>query len=241
MVFQPQALARRGLYRHQLDFESPNDLFNETRTGAKVSLTRALGSDFLIGSVHATVEDVGISQLLNPTNGVATPHGRSQTASGDHLYERFGASLAYDTRNSVQLPNHGQRSELSGEFSTGDQSYYKLELTSSWYFPGFLKGHVLEIGGRAGVADSITGGDVPFFDRYYLGGLYSMRGFKFRDVSPRESRSPSNRSAATLTGLARSNTASRFLKRTAAWACALPCSTTLAPSSAASYSFYAQL
>ena len=172
------------LYRHQLDFESPNNLFDETRTGAKVSLTRALGSDFLIGSVHATVEDVGI-QLLNPTNGVATPK-TIILASGDHLYERLGASIAYDTRNSVQLPNHGQRTELTGEFTTGDQTYYKLELTSSWYFPGFLKGHVLEIGGRAGVADSITGGDVPFFDRYYLGGLYSMRGFKFRDVSPRE-------------------------------------------------------
>jgi len=27
---------------------------------------------------------------------------------------------------------------------------------------------------------------VPFYDRYYLGGLYSLRGFKYRNVSPRE-------------------------------------------------------
>jgi outer membrane protein insertion porin family len=173
------------LYRHQLNYESPNDIFDETRTGAKVSLTRALGSDFLIGSAHLAVEDVGIS-LNHPTNSVATPLAIANKA-GDHLYERVGGSLAYDTRNSVQLPNHGQRSELSGEFSTGDSTYYKLELTSSWYFPGFLKGHVLEVGGRAGVADSLEGGDVPFFDRFFLGGLYSLRGFKFRDVSPRES------------------------------------------------------
>ncbi len=38
------------LYRHQWDFESPNNIFNETRTGASVSLTRALWSDFLIGT-----------------------------------------------------------------------------------------------------------------------------------------------------------------------------------------------
>ncbi len=49
------------LYRHQLNFESPNDIYDETRTGGKVSLTRALGSDFLIGSVSYTAEDIGIS------------------------------------------------------------------------------------------------------------------------------------------------------------------------------------
>ena len=49
------------LYRHQMDFESPNNIYNETRTGARLSLTRALGSDFLIGSVSYAIEDVGIS------------------------------------------------------------------------------------------------------------------------------------------------------------------------------------
>jgi hypothetical protein len=49
------------LYRHQWDFESPNNIFDETRTGVSVSLTRALWSDFLIGSVGYTIEDVGIN------------------------------------------------------------------------------------------------------------------------------------------------------------------------------------
>ncbi|MEI8291104.1 MAG: outer membrane protein assembly factor BamA [Verrucomicrobiota bacterium] len=190
------------LYRHQLDFESPNNIYNETRTGAKVSLTRAFGSDFLIGSVHYAVEDVGISlnsgwhdAILNGANPPIPSDARNVpfailNETGDHLYQRFGASLAYDTRNSVQLPNHGQRSELTGEVSSGDTSFYKVELTSSWYFPGLLKGHVIEVGGRTGVADSLNGGNVPFYDRYYLGGLYSLRGFKFRNISPREAYDP---------------------------------------------------
>ena len=190
------------LYRHQLDFESPNNIYNETRTGAKVSLTRALGSDFLIGSVHYAVEDVGISlnngwhdAISNGANPPIPSDARNVPFAilkeqGDHLYQRVGASLAYDTRNSVQLPNHGQRTELTGEVSGGDSSFYKVELTSSWYFPGFLKGHVIEFGGRTGVADSLEGGDVPFYDRYYLGGLYSLRGFKFRNISPREASDP---------------------------------------------------
>ncbi len=175
------------LYRHQLNFESPNSLFDETRTGAKVGLTRALGSDFLIGGVNYSIEDVGIS-LNNATN--SAPLGippAIKSEKGDHLYHRFGGSLAYDTRNSNQLPNHGQRSELTGEFDTGDKTYYKMEMHTAWYFPGFLKGHVIEAVGRGGVADSLEGGDVPFFDRYYLGGLYSLRGYKFRNISPRQS------------------------------------------------------
>ena len=48
------------LYRHQLNFESPNNIYDETRTGMRLSLTRALWSDFLIGSISYTLEDVGI-------------------------------------------------------------------------------------------------------------------------------------------------------------------------------------
>jgi len=195
------------LYRHDLNFESPNNIYDETRTGAKVSLTRALGSDFLIGSVSYSVEDVGISlnsgwqdtHIITTGGTPGTPgSGGTVTAipgnvpqdilneTGDHLYQRLGGSLAYDTRNSVQLPNHGQRTEFTTELSAGDKTFYKLELHTAWYFPGFMKGHVVELVGRSGVADGLSGGDVPFYDRYYLGGLYSLRGFKFRNIAPRD-------------------------------------------------------
>jgi outer membrane protein insertion porin family len=193
------------LYRHQLDFESPNNIFDETRTGTKLSLSRALGSDFLIGSVSYTLEDVGIS-LNNGFNGPLpvnsgapgtgiVPGGRTAPFAildeqGDHLYQRFGTSLSYDTRNSYQQASHGQKSELEMEYSEGDKSYYKLQAKTSWFFPGFFKGHIWELDGRTGVADSVSGGDVPFYDRYYLGGLYSLRGFKYRNVAPREAFDP---------------------------------------------------
>lgn len=66
------------------------------------------------------------------------------------------------------------------------KSYYKLELKSAWYFRGFFKGHVLEIASRFGVADGLDGGDVPFYDPYYLGGLYTLRGFDILLISPRD-------------------------------------------------------
>ena len=185
------------LYEHQLNFESPNNIYDKTLTGGKVSLTRALGSDFLIGSVSYSPEDVRIS-LNNGWHGwqykgtpvptTITPNVPDAILSqvGESFYQRFGGSLAYDTRNNTRLPNHGQRTELTGELSAGKADYYKLELHTAWYFPGIFKGDVIEAVGRTGVADSLSGGDVPFYDRYYLGGLYSLRGFSFRNIGPRQ-------------------------------------------------------
>jgi outer membrane protein insertion porin family len=187
------------LYRHQLSYESPNNIYDETRTGGKVSLTRALGSDFLIGSVSYTAEQIGIS-LNDGWHGYQYNYPYPPTPPnvpnaildqvGENFFQRFGASIAYDTRNSVKLPNHGQRSELSGELSVGSTDFYKLEARTAWYFPGLFKGHVIEAVGRTGVANSLQGGDVPFYDRFYLGGMYSLRGYKFRNVAPRQPYTP---------------------------------------------------
>jgi outer membrane protein insertion porin family len=189
------------LYRHDLEYESPNSIFDETRSGMTLSLRRALWSDFLSGSISYTLEQVGISlnspyyapyTAVNPFfpfNPIPVnsnvPRAILDQLSA-HLYNRFGASLAYDTRNSTQLPNHGQLTEIDPEVSLGDSDYYKLQLRTSWYFPGLMHGHVIEAVGRVAIAGGLNGGSVPFYDAYYLGGLYSLRGYKFRNVAPRD-------------------------------------------------------
>jgi outer membrane protein insertion porin family len=190
-------------YRNYFKFDSPNDVYDESRTGARVSLTRALWSDFLRGSVFYNLEGVGITlnngwhgvipgtPVLTPAN--VPPAILEQT--GSHLFNRFGATLTYDTRNSLTLPNWGQLSEIDPTLSVGDsETYYKVELKTAWFFPSpfkklapsFFKGHVLEIDGHVGTARSLNGPDVPFYDRYYLGGIYDLRGFKYRNIAPRQ-------------------------------------------------------
>src|SRR5579883_625685 len=210
------------LYYRDLAYFSLNNIYDVVRGGARVSLTKTLGSDFLIGSISYTLEDVNIR--LNPgfygpslstlpgqgPPGFGTPSGPGgpggaagppyggaadvpdaiPSERGWNLFSRVGASLAYDTRNSVTLPNKGQRTEIDGEFVGGplggDRNFAKIEFKTGWYFKGFAKGHVLELVGRTGVAKNLQSGDVPFEERYYLGGLYSMRGFKFYSISPRQ-------------------------------------------------------
>ena len=192
------------LYHRNLNFQSVGNLYDEVRTGGRVSLTRALYRDYLIGSVSYTLENVGI--ILDPSvhrDRPATEFGNElppidrQNApdalfneAGYSVVSKFGFSLAYDTRNSVLLPNKGQRTELSAEFAGGpfsDKNFYKLELRSGWYFPGLAQGHVLEVIATASVADSLDSNEVPFYERYYLGGVNSLRGYRYRAISPRES------------------------------------------------------
>ena len=85
-----------------------------------------------------------------------------------------------------------------------------------WYFRGFLNGHVIELVGRAGTAETLDGAgtDVPFYDRYYLGGLYDLRGYHYRPSARASLCSRGSRSAATPSGSVRWNTACRFSSRT---------------------------
>lgn len=192
------------VYHRRLDFQSLDNIYDETRTGGRMGLERALWSDFTRGSVFYKLEQVGI--LLNPgyygfdliDNGPgvpptpvwATAPPKITSEAGHSLLSTIGTTFVYDTRNNVHLPNAGQRTELAAELTTpylgGELNFYKLELQSAWYFKGLAKGHVLEIGGRIGVANGLNGDQVPFYEAYYLGGLYSLRGFEYRSISPRQ-------------------------------------------------------
>jgi outer membrane protein insertion porin family len=182
------------LFYRDLAYLSPNSIYNETRAGGRIGLTRALGSDAVIGGVSYTIENVGI-HLNSGWNAINTPAAIVEQV-GYNLISRVGASLAYDRRGPGLLPSKGQRTEMTAEYVGGplggDFEFYKLELRSGWYFKGLAQGHVLEVAGRTGVAKSLQSEDVPFYERYYLGGLYSLRGYKFHHIAPRDPSYPSN-------------------------------------------------
>jgi outer membrane protein insertion porin family len=173
------------LYHRELNFLSR--LYDETRTGGSLSLTRAIGSEFLIGRLSYTLENVGID--FDPTANIS-PELRLE--EGSRLVSKIGGSIAWDTRNNSLLPSSGQRTELMSELAGGplggETDFYKFELRSARYFPGFFEGHVLELAARSGVVESYDDSTrVPIFDRYFLGGLYSLRGYRYRQVGPRDS------------------------------------------------------
>ena len=144
--------------------------------------------------------------ITTATNTAAGPQPQLLQEEGDRLLSRLGWTLSYDTRNSALLPTRGQRLEFVPEIVGGplggDVDIYKLVIRGAQYWTptrlaspssiwqDILEGHVLEIAGRVGVVDAYGSGDrgnkgrVPLFDRNYLGGLYSLRGYKYRKIGP---------------------------------------------------------
>jgi len=176
------------VYHRWLDFESLNDLYTETRTGLRLWVRKPIWTERLTATLGYNIENVGME---------FAPEYKSQLPStflieeGDTLLSRVNLTLAYDTRGKGLLPNRGQRTELFGEITGGpfggEKSFYRVELRTGWYFKGLAAGHVLELNGRIGVTDAFGNTQyVPFYDRFYLGGMYSLRGYRYRDVGPKE-------------------------------------------------------
>lgn len=96
------------------------------------------------------------------------------------------ASLVYDTRDEYNFPTRGARlawtEELAGGALGGGVDYLKSELRGGkWFLLSPTAEQTLALVGRVGVLTG-TGGTLPFYERFYLGGAYDMRGFDFNDV-----------------------------------------------------------
>ncbi|MGC2693233.1 MAG: BamA/TamA family outer membrane protein, partial [Desulfobaccales bacterium] len=56
---------------------------------------------------------------------------------------------------------------------------------TGWYFP--LKwGTVGLLHARVGYMGALPWGDLPVYEKFYLGGIDTIRGFKYADISPRD-------------------------------------------------------
>ena len=173
-----------SLFHRELDFLS--SIFNETRSGGTVSLRTPLLNDFVIGELGYTLEQVEISNV-HPDYYVF----KQEEDAGKRLVSKVSPVLYYDTRGPGRLPNIGQltrlRTHIAGGPFGGDTDFYKIDLGTKHYFKGLAEGHILELQAQISVIEEYGNSDrVPLFDRSFLGGLYSLRGFRFRDVGPKD-------------------------------------------------------
>jgi outer membrane protein insertion porin family len=208
---EPWFLNQRLVFAFDLfyrDLGYLSDVYTQSEAGGRVGLTKAIWTQALQAGTSYTLENIGIdfNQGSTYTNMVVTEgpgHGRTVTIvppqispqlaqqGGNWLVSQVGFSLAYDRRGGGLLPSKGQRTEfrttVAGGALGGEVDFYKFELESAWYFRGLFQGHVIEAVARAGVVEAYGDSDFTFiWTRFYLGGAYTLRGYKFRDVSPKD-------------------------------------------------------
>ncbi len=97
------------------------------------------------------------------------------------------ASFVRDTRDRFYGASKGSRNSLSIKYAGGplggDSQFTKGEVNSSWYFP-IVYGTVFHVLGAAGQAWENETGKLPVYERFYLGGINTIRGHEFGKVSP---------------------------------------------------------
>ncbi len=94
-------------------------------------------------------------------------------------------SLERDTTDDNMFPTKGSKNSVNvdyvGGFLGGDAAYTRYQLSSAWFFPLPLD-TVFAIRGRGGYLEERDGKKMPVYDRFYLGGINSLRGL--RNVGP---------------------------------------------------------
>ncbi len=159
-------------------FERARDTYDERRYGPLVSIGHRFRNRWY-GELATRIEGIDVRDL----DSDAPPEVVS--IEGNHWITGLKVSLIKDRTNSRWQPVRGDRITISFEQVVGDFNFSKVQGTYRWYRtlwtdamdrPHYIatKFHVGQILGSA-----------PLFERFYAGGIGSIRGFEYRGVSPR--------------------------------------------------------
>ena len=160
------------------------DDWEEQRIGVTTALTKRIFDDFTTISGGYTFEHVRIHSMSKHMSEVF------QKEKGGSYAGRFHLSLERDTRDNALDPTSGYMVNLLGSVSSelfgGTNNYYRLELKGMNYYSIFDKMFIWSIGGKIGMIGSIGDWkkDPPLYERYFLGGGDSVRGFPYRSIGP---------------------------------------------------------
>ncbi len=182
-LFEKQLALGMSVFREMSDYVST--YYQELSEGGNVSLRKQLFGLFS-GTVTYQYETVSIYDVSPSASDIITEF------SGVHRISDVSFELVRDTRDKIVSPTSGNRVDLiatvAGGPLGGTDSYYSLEFKGSQNFKVFdTQTQILELVARSGVIQNYGGfPSIPYYDSFYLGGPYDLRGFEYHEVSPRD-------------------------------------------------------
>jgi len=158
--------------------------YDEVRTGGDVRLGKEF-NEYLRGNLIYRLEEVKIDNIIeNASQDFKNEQGTNWISS-------LLLDLTMDTRDNVFTPSkgvvlNGSIEDAGGVFG-GDKDFVRGTFSASYYHTFFEK-LLLEVKGRAGIADPYGDSkELPIYERFYAGGANTIRGYKERRVGPRDS------------------------------------------------------
>ncbi|MBI2438668.1 MAG: BamA/TamA family outer membrane protein, partial [Lentisphaerae bacterium] len=170
--------------------------YNEQRLGTAITLGKPLKGFFQRVNLQYRLEQISIYDVA--TNAAPI----FQNDAGDWNDSSLKLTFIHDTRDNVFVPTRGAKLSLAGQLSGGplgfDVDVYGLEGEGTIFLPVIFD-HVLSLRGWAEtVQEYADNEDVHVFDRLFLGGPRTLRGFKYRYVSPYDQGQPIGGKSAAL-------------------------------------------
>ena len=183
------------IFREKSDYQS--SYYDELRAGFEVYFRKRL-FELVEGRLFYSFEDVLIGDIedsekthwiTNEVNG--DPAYNSESNEIQRTISKVGLTLSRDTRDVLLFPTEGSivsiRKEFAGGILGGDADYGRFEIQGAQFFKTFdAFEQVLSVSGRMGTLGKFDGEDanVPFFEKFFLGGPYNLRGWDYREAGP---------------------------------------------------------
>ena len=155
--------------------------YNRISKGADIRLSHPLRWQYtrLFGMYR--FENVILHDLL--------PNSSPVLVEAAHIHNTSAASLSLrrDSRDSLFAPTKGSDNSISVEMAGlgGDTAFMRYIAETGWYFP-FPWNTVGVIHARVGYMQPLPWGAMPAYEKFYLGGIETIRGFKYAEISPRD-------------------------------------------------------
>lgn len=172
------------VYRREFNRTRSSGLFfDEDRTGGALRLGKELTDYDNVGFTYR-YDHVEIGDIPDDASAdLQAEEGTSDISSGTLNYTR-------DYRNNRFVPSQGYLlqggAELAGGPFGADKDFWKLTGLGAAYFTHF-DFLVLELKIRGGYSDSFEDTPkVPIFERFFVGGSNSVRGYRERRIGPRD-------------------------------------------------------
>ncbi len=107
---------------------------------------------------------------------------------GDSTLSSITTQIIRNSTDYYDDPHSGGVTKLSLEFAGlgGTEHFLKTIGEHRHFFPLPWGGTVFSIHGETGYVTSTNGDDVSITEKFFLGGIRTIRGFKYREVGPRE-------------------------------------------------------
>jgi outer membrane protein insertion porin family len=106
----------------------------------------------------------------------------------DGVTSSLRPTITYDTRNNQLFPTAGVflqgSTELATDFLGSDNQFVRHRANARFYYP-ITQGIIFRVNSEAGAVTSPDATGVPIYARFFLGGIFDLRGFRLRTVGPR--------------------------------------------------------